>query len=278
MIRCELCHRNFEEVTWGHLKFSHGGMTLFEYEKLFPEAPLMSPELKAKHSTSQIGKVVSQETRDGISKSNQLYWSSLSPEDKVREVAKRTHEVSIETCLELSRVNKIHYLSLSPKEQEEWVRPMREHYRVGYTASEYTRELTSKSMKKAWSEGRIRPSNKQPNKSELALLELLDESFPGIWEYVGNRKVWIGGRNPDFICRTRKAVIELFGVHWHDPVNFPKRPTCEELMAHFESYGYKFFAIEVRDYLDVPLEWFKLRKELRLWWETQDSYAMLEGD
>lgn len=84
-------------------------------------------------------------------------------------------------------------------------------------------------MRKAWS--------MKPNKPELKLLALLEDLYPGAWEYVGDFSHMINGKNPDFVNRDRSSVIELFGDYWHrgdDPA---------DRAAIFAPFGYKTLVI-----------------------------------
>ena len=54
--------------------------------------------------------------------------------------------------------------------------------------------------------------NVYPNKAEIKLFKILK---PFNFKYVGDGKFWIENRNPDFIHRTKKLIVELFGDYWH---------------------------------------------------------------
>ena len=51
MIKCELCRRYFEAITNSHLKAKHDGMTLREYERMFPNAPLLDSRIETLQSS-----------------------------------------------------------------------------------------------------------------------------------------------------------------------------------------------------------------------------------
>lgn len=54
----------------------------------------------------------------------------------------------------------------------------------------------------------------KPNKPEKILIRLLKEkNLP--YKYVGNFKLMIGNKNPDFVNFDKKKLIELFGHFWH---------------------------------------------------------------
>ena len=77
-----------------------------------------------------------------------------------------------------------------------------------------------------------------PNKQEIYLNDLLQENFPNEWKYVGDGKVVIDGKNPDFInTNGKKAIIELFGEFWHKPEEEQSRKEV------FAKYGYSTLII-----------------------------------
>ena len=75
---------------------------------------------------------------------------------------------------------------------------------------------------------------KSPNKPEKKLNELLQKNFPHEWKFVGDGKVIIEGKNPDFInINGKKQIIEMYGAYWHKPEQVEPR------MEIFAKYGYK---------------------------------------
>ena len=55
-----------------------------------------------------------------------------------------------------------------------------------------------------------------PNKPEQILIKLLSKLLPNEYKFVGNGKVIIGGKCPDFInVNGQKKIIEHFGDYWH---------------------------------------------------------------
>lgn len=88
-------------------------------------------------------------------------------------------------------------------------------------------------------------SHAKPNKVEGILFDILDRNFPGQWKYVGDGKVIIEKKNPDFInCDGKKLVIELFGDYWHDATDEVTKP------QFYLKYGFRCLIIwqhELRD-------------------------------
>ncbi len=83
----------------------------------------------------------------------------------------------------------------------------------------------------------------QPNNSEMVLINIIDENqFP--FRYVGDGKIVIDGKVPDFISTDgSKKVIEFFGSPWHDPAHSDKIDvkydrTEEGRKKFFTKHGY----------------------------------------
>ena len=77
-----------------------------------------------------------------------------------------------------------------------------------------------------------------PNKDELKLNKILKTNWPKEWKFVGDGKVWIQGKNPDFInINGKKLIIELFGNRWHE------EKEADERKKIFAKYGYQTFIL-----------------------------------
>jgi very-short-patch-repair endonuclease len=95
--------------------------------------------------------------------------------------------------------------------------------------------------------------NKKPNGTESFLLGLLTEDFPGLFQFTGDGKVWINGRNPDFVCESKKLIIELFGYYWHYPEDEDTKIT------HYENSGYSCLVIWADGWLDIISDYNKIK-------------------
>jgi G:T-mismatch repair DNA endonuclease (very short patch repair protein) len=77
---------------------------------------------------------------------------------------------------------------------------------------------------------------KTKNKTESVIESVIkDHGF----EYVGDSKFWIGypPKNPDFINKDKKLIVELFGDYWHE--------TQDEVIRsdHFKKYGWNTIVV-----------------------------------
>jgi hypothetical protein len=67
-----------------------------------------------------------------------------------------------------------------------------------------------------WVRNLYKSRNAKPNKAEQKLMGILNENFSNEWEYVGDGKMVLGGKIPDFVnVNGKKQIIELFGRYWH---------------------------------------------------------------
>lgn len=120
----------------------------------------------------------------------------------------------------------------------------------GRNPSEETRRKRSENARRRWANPKLREKwmnslwknldfvkkvmkswGAKPNKLEQQLIDLFQEKeFP--FRFVGDGKVLIDGKIPDFISLDEKLIIELFGVHWH-----PQEEE-EERRKFFKRHGY----------------------------------------
>lgn len=119
--------------------------------------------------------------------------------------------------------------------------------------SEATRTRWAKSeykdaMVKNWAKKIGLKPNKLEKKAE-ALFKLIDPRC----KYIGDGKMWISGRNPDFIIEGTNKLIEVFGSYWHeeDDEEFRK--------SHFKSCGFNTLVIWDKEFQDPQF----LREKVR---------------
>jgi len=105
--------------------------------------------------------------------------------------------------------------------------------------------------------------------AELDLDRLLREHFPHQWRYVGDWRLAIDGKCPDFVHANRKLIIELFGEWHHLQLKQHHRPELtkeraeKERIAHFAAYGYRTLVIWSKELRDVEAVIGKVRKFVR---------------
>lgn len=74
-------------------------------------------------------------------------------------------------------------------------------------------------------------SFKRPTKPERKIINYIQQHNLPL-DYVGNGKLWIGNKNPDFTHKTKSIVIEVFGDYWHSEDEEKTR------IDHFKKHGY----------------------------------------
>jgi very-short-patch-repair endonuclease len=129
--------------------------------------------------------------------------------------------------------------TIQQRHSETWIRRCKEDPTIG--------QRRSKVLKEKWKSDPIFAAymiaswKRSPNGSELYLGEVLEKHFPGLFKFVGNSiEGRIGGKVADFIdTKGLKIIVEMFGLRYHDPSVYPERLTEDELIAHYDSYGFK---------------------------------------
>jgi very-short-patch-repair endonuclease len=87
--------------------------------------------------------------------------------------------------------------------------------------------------------------NIRPNKMELSLHSIIDSLLPNQYVFTGDFRLWIGNKNPDFICEAKKKIIEFYGDHWHEEWRTGISIEEEEQtrIEHFKKHGYHCLVI-----------------------------------
>jgi hypothetical protein len=81
----------------------------------------------------------------------------------------------------------------------------------------------------------MKAPKRKPSKLELEVAKNLGDE----WEYVGDGKLAIDGLIPDFIHRTRKEILEVFGCCYHAcPIHFPNAPIGPKTSPTFREFVY----------------------------------------
>ena len=87
------------------------------------------------------------------------------------------------------------------------------------------------------------------NKAEKRLEKILNRLFPGEWKFVGDGKLIIDGKCPDFAnINGQKKLIELYGDYWH------RNDNPQDRIDIFKPFGYKTLVIwesELKDTRDL---------------------------
>lgn len=95
-----------------------------------------------------------------------------------------------------------------------------------------------------------------PNKPETVLINLLQIIDPNQWQFTGDGSVLKGYKSMDFLCESRKKIIEHYGCWTHScPIHFPNqgcRPNdSSDRIEHFKRGGYDTLIIWEHELSDL---------------------------
>ena len=102
---------------------------------------------------------------------------------------------------------------------------------------------------------------KSPTRPELIFDEICKKNNIPLM-FCGDRRVWVGHRNPDFISYNgKKLIVEIFGNYWHSPLqnrNMENRQSYQATIDYYKKYNYKCQIFWEKDLLRDDAEQFIL--------------------
>lgn len=268
MPRCMLCGQEHKVITNTHLKYSHGGMTQYEYQKMFPSKELfpvevrraMGPEggsTKSEYTRGLMSKnhaggmplgyiytrdrIVVNKMTDGtkklISEGNLRYWSE--PKNRIAASLRQ-----LGRTLSKEHKRRISEASSRHRHSEETKKRMSESH-TGKIFSSLHRRRLSESAQNLWNNPEhaekqqilmhqgMRKMPWAPSLPEYELGITLEANFPGRWKYNGSGGLVLGKYLPDFVRLDGPSqLIEVFGHYWHSEGDEEKKKSI------YKGFGY----------------------------------------
>lgn len=218
-IVCKICEQKVTYISPSHIK-KHD-ISLQEYKKLYGE--IYSPNYKIKRS--QVSKDVCLKR-----------FSDPENVNKQRDV--------------LSRNNK------NVRDYPGWLKSNQDTMKR-ITTLDTRKKGGSVALKKLWEFNRdkallivdkaLRAQHALPNQLEL-YFSWLCSKYDIPLRYVGDRKLYIGRKNPDFVNEDKKIVVEIWGNFWHDNDD----PNIR--INYFRSHGWKCLILKENEIYDKSSE------------------------
>lgn len=95
------------------------------------------------------------------------------------------------------------------------------------------------------------------NNCERQVETILNEMYPGVWEFVGDGTKVIYRYCPDFINEKDKLILEFFGGYWHNRTGEKERDA--KRIEAFSRYGYETIVIWENELKDIEAVKNKIR-------------------
>ena len=212
---CQLCKEEFWFINGRHLQTRHQIKTVKEYQEMFPDAPIYSPQYLLWHSNGAKGS------------------GAKSTATKLLRYGTKTPNIEKWTLFEKGDKNPMHRKDVVEKCREGYLKTVTEKYGEGITNTMQVPEIKQKrkaTILKNWGVEEImhhpdikRRARTQRKKGAMCKIEaILFSLAPDTLRYVGDSSYWvtIDGKliNPDFLVlpfEETKKVIEVYGEHWH---------------------------------------------------------------
>lgn len=220
-IKCEICENEYNAITSTHLKIH--SITVEEYKRLYPNSPIVNVCVSKKLSenaknNSLIGfkkgvkhkkkspwnKGLKKESDERVMRYSEKNKKPKSEEHKLKLSISKTKNLKYDFCenCKISKSKTVRKFCVScaqKKRSEKYVNPMK-----GKKLSEEHKFKLLKSQKRSFT------------KPEMKVYESYLDSI----EYTGDRSKWVKFKdgtvkNPDFIIKNQRVVIEVFGDYWH---------------------------------------------------------------
>lgn len=105
--------------------------------------------------------------------------------------------------------------------------------------------------KEGYGENIFKKLKVRPSKPEKKLIGLFKERYDNYWEYVGDGKLWIDGKNPDFVHKESGKVVKVIEYNGYSLTHTPERDKAKT--KHYKRKGIGVLNIypkELRDDVD----------------------------
>jgi len=176
-----------------------------------------SKETKEKMSKVQGGKIVSEKAKKNMSLAQQKYHNQ--------------NTVSKDTRKKISKAK------LGKKKSKETKKKMSKAAKILWEDKNHVKKM----LPLLWNSSKSGPKNKQ----EWVLHRILMKLYPKMWWFVGDGKVVIGTKIPDFVHTRFYRAIEMFGSYWHGEkiTGQTNSNHVQQRKRYFAKYGYKLVVI-----------------------------------
>jgi len=178
--------------------------------------------------------------------------NSKETKEKLRNINLNNRKNGIYSSIEYKE-------KLSSIHKEIWKDP-----NSSYNSKERTDKIREWSKNKFLDEDYIKSYQKgiksKPNRLEKKIIELLDNIKLSNFIFTGDFTFWIKGKNPDFVDKNNKKVIEIFGDYWHSKEQTGIDETEHERnrINHFNKNGYNCLILWEHEFKNFELIKYKI--------------------
>jgi len=227
MPNCKECRKFLKVITNTHLKYHN--MTMAGYQIKYPESPIREQETIDKmYSAENIARMSKRMSELRLSGGIRIPPMSLENRRLVSERMTTSNPMKnpdVVNKVKATRKTRVYNIFRTDEQKQ--------HYRECKLGDRNPMKNPETAMKSAMGHNR--------KKSGIEILfdkVILDYKLP--LKYVGNNKLWVGCKNPDYVdTEDKKLVIEITSDAYHRLENNYE----ETRIKHFNKYGYRCITI-----------------------------------
>ena len=246
MIKCEICGKEFKEITNTHL--GQHEMSMKEYMSSFPNNKVRSEESNYNRGSGHRDIPLSEEEKEKLRKPKSEHMK-----DALKLAYKEGRKLPPNIDGSWNKgLTKENHPSIMSTSQKLMGHPGQKGDDNPSKRPEVRKKLSDKRIEllkdDEWTKFWIKSFHKSPNKPEQRLINII-EKYQLPYKFVGNGEFILGGKNPDFMnINGEKKLIEIYGTYWH------RNENPEDRIDLFKEYGFEtliFWENELNDEQEI---------------------------
>lgn len=240
MNTCLLCGKSFKQITNLHLKKFHNttfklykdqfSYTIIPWNKGIKTGPQSIEHIKKR---SRKDYYHTTETKEKIRNSNIGKLKGIKKPPRTE-----SHKQNLSASHKGKKLSILHIQNLTKSHTKERREKARIRQKNNFKDKEFIKKF-------------VQGSKVTPNKTEKLLIHIISD-LKLKYVFTGDYKIWIGGKNPDFIDEENKKIVEFFGWrHTEKSTGISNEIHEKERIDHFFNYGYKCLVLWDTDIKDM---------------------------
>jgi len=237
---CLLCGKSFKQITNSHIKKFHNTTLKFYIEQfLYTIIPWNKGVKTGPQSIDHIKRRSRKEYHHSIETKEKIRNSNIGKLKGVKRSPRtESHKQNLSNSLKGRSLSLTHIQNLIKSHTKERREKSRITQKNNFKNEEFIKKF-------------VHGSKVTPNKTEKILINIISD-LKLKYKFTGDYKIWIGGKNPDFIDEENNKIIEFFGWrHTEEATGISNELHEKERINHFSKHGYNCLVLWESDIKDI---------------------------